>query len=170
MYVIINVFIVYYLVLMIVYDHYISKSQNKFKIFLYKSIYPIAQMLGLWHSWAMFSRPFTYNYNIYARIEFLDGTEEILEVFDSQSKKFMSSISTDVFTEKFLENLLLEPKEGGIRNGFCYYLYENTKNKKNIKKIVLMRETISMNGFDNERVVPYKAAEDYYTMRAKNND
>lgn len=163
-----NLFIMWYLVLMIVYDHFISKSQNKFKIFLYNNVYGLAGFFGLWHSWAMFSSPFTYNYNIYAKIVYRDETHDFIEVFDSSKRMFMGK-KTNVFKEKMMENLLLEQVEGGIRNGFCNFLYMRDSSGKKIKEIILMRETISISPFDSEDLEEHNGIEEYYTMKADKN-
>lgn len=166
MHLIVNLFIVYYLVLMVVYDHYIAKSQNRFKLFLYGKVYHLAGYLGLWHSWAMFSSPFTYNYNIYAKIVYDDETTEILDIFDGSKRKFMNSIKTDVFKEKMMENILLEEHEGGIRNGLCNYLY-GRYNKKPIKEVVLLKEITYIENFDSESPGGYVGTQEYYTMKGK---
>lgn len=165
--IIVNLFIFWYILLMVFYDHYIASSKNPMKLFIFNKFlnYP-AFYLGLGHSWTMFCSPFKYSYNIYARLEYTDGSKNHVKILDSEKREFLYR-KTNVYFEKLGENILAETIDYGIRYAFCFYIsHKYRKKDTKVERIVLIRETIGIPDFDSGAVGERKV-EDYYIRAFK---
>jgi hypothetical protein len=110
--------------------------------------------MGLWHTWSLFSSPFTNNKKMFLDVEYEDGKKELINLFDYESMKFFNRAANS-FDVKYAENLscLIE-----VRTNFVYYLknyiekYENKKIKKieficEFKKIELWGPNLNCSNF-----------------------
>lgn len=97
----------------------------------------IINYLCLNHSWAVFSDPHKFNKNLLLNIEYYDGQNELINLFDCENFMFMNRKSNS-FDKKYANNMM----HLQLRTIFVYYIKDNIEknNNKKIKKIDFIEE------------------------------
>lgn len=97
----------------------------------------IINYLCLNHSWAVFSDPHKVNKNLLLNIEYYDGQNELINLFNCENFMFMNRKSNS-FDKKYANNMMHYLQ---LRTIFVYYIKDSIeKNNKKIKKIDFIEE------------------------------
>lgn len=100
-YVLLNIVILCFLYLMVFWAY----PKHNILIKINQHIGPLVRLLGLWHSWNMFSSPYHYNINLYVEVSYRNGHIAKFLLLSYDNYRYFLDGNIDSFISKILDNV-----------------------------------------------------------------